>query len=67
MRVLQLGSIDWSKKYELTKNLEWHFNDFSPVEKVDEKDPKKKKIEIKNYDVILITGPTNLTKKIGLI
>ena len=63
MRVLQLGSIDWSKKYELTKNLEWHFNDFPPVEKVDEKDPKKKKIEIKNYDVILITGPTNLTKK----
>lgn len=63
MRVLQLGSIDWSKKYELTKNLEWHFNDFPPIEKVDEKDPKKKKIEIKNYDVILITGPTNLTKK----
>lgn len=45
MRVLQLGSIDWSKKYELTKNLEWHFNDFPPIEKVDEKDPKKKKIE----------------------
>lgn len=63
MRVLQLGSIEWSKKYELTKNLEWHFNDFPPIEKVDEKDPKKKKIEIKNYDVILITGPTNLTKK----
>ena len=41
MRVLQLGSIDWSKKYELTKNLEWHFNDFPPIEKVDEKDPKK--------------------------
>ena len=52
MRVFQLGSIDWSKKYELTKNLEWHFNDFPPVGKVDKKDSKKKKIEIKNVSVL---------------
>ena len=71
MRVLQLGSKNWADSYELTKNLEWHFNDFPPKEnqqtdlKPDKKSKKKKKIKVVylNYDVVLITGHVNLTEK----
>lgn len=59
MRILQLGSIDWSKKYELTKTRVGISMIFHLLA-IDEKDPKKKR-QIKLYDN-LITGPTNHQK-----
>ena len=56
MRVLQLGNDNWEKKYTIPEDMEWHFNDFS----FEEKKATKKK-GIKSYDVILVTGKTNLT------
>lgn len=50
MRVLQLGNDNWEKKYTIPEDMEWHFNDFSFEEKKG----------IKSYDVILVTGKTNL-------
>lgn len=51
MKVLQLGENNWQSEYELPKDLDWHFNDFSI-------DIKKVK-----YDVIIVTGKTNLDAK----
>ena len=55
MRVLQLGNDNWEKNIQSQKI--WNaFNDFS----FEEKKATKKK-GIKSYDVILVTGKTNLT------
>lgn len=50
MNVLQLGVEDWSQKYQIPKQLEWQFNRY-PSKKID------------RYQVVLVTGPIQLTDK----
>lgn len=57
MRVLQLGSKDWSKQYSVPKDTDWHFNDF-PEPIVIGKNGKVK--PTKRYDVVILTNKTNL-------
>lgn len=57
MRVLQLGNNDWSKQYSIPKDIDWLFNVF-PEPVVIGKNGKVK--PPKRYDVVIITGKTDL-------
>lgn len=59
MRVLQLGPVDWSKKYQIPAEVEWNFNNFPEPDKVIVKNGQAKKILAKGYAVVIITGKTN--------
>lgn len=52
MRVLQLGPVDWSAKYELPHDMEWEFNEY-PC-------PDKKKAK-RGYDAVIVSGAFSLT------
>lgn len=58
MRVLQLGSENWSQKFKIPKSLDWHFNDFPEPRVII---PGKGVKPVKGYNVVLITGPCVLT------
>lgn len=66
MKVLQLGSKNWADSYQIDKSFKWYFNDFPSSEKKKVLG-KNKKIKFKRkviyYDVVIITGVPDLTKK----
>lgn len=53
MNVLQLGPVDWSKYYNIPKEIKWEFNNFPP----------KTKRNAHGFGVVVITGKTGLTDK----
>ncbi|QLL73245.1 accessory Sec system protein Asp2 [Lactobacillus crispatus] len=63
MRVLQLGSEDWNQRYKIPAEIEWNFNNFPEPDKVVIKHGTTKKIPARGYEIVIITGKTNLTKE----
>lgn len=51
MNVLQLGSVDWSKQFDIPKDIKWEFNNFPP----------KTKKEAHGFNVVVVTGKTSLS------
>ncbi|MGN1272022.1 MAG: accessory Sec system protein Asp2 [Lactobacillus sp.] len=59
MKVLQLGSQNWQKKYSIPDGIDWHFNDFpEPVKIVNGKVQRGGL-----YAVVIITGKAELSDK----